>query len=247
MLVLAIETTGPNCSAALLDTGATGADRIRELRTDEVLNHLQTLTPMIKQLLEETGNDLRNVDRIAVSVGPGSFTGIRIGVTTARALAQVTGIRLIAVPTLFGFGFGELLQDPSRIVCPTFDARRHQVYAGAYSMEDGRAHRVVAGGPYMLDEFLGLLEEAGAMDNLLFVGDGLKPYAEMISEWTQNSGAGAEQALRFQRAYFVAQAAEYMLAHSDSFPRMTDLTHEELQPNYMRIPEAERKLKEKQK
>ena len=98
MFILAIETTGPRCSAALIDEKGI----VKELVSEGELKHLQSLTPMISRLMEGTSFD--EVSDIAVSAGPGSFTGIRIGVTTARALAQALSKPLISVSTLHAFG-----------------------------------------------------------------------------------------------------------------------------------------------
>jgi tRNA threonylcarbamoyladenosine biosynthesis protein TsaB len=126
-VLLAIETTGRMLSAAL----ACGDVRIIEKTSPEELNHLTGLVPMIGELLDEGGVRLSDLDAIAVSSGPGSFTGIRIGISAARAMAQVTGIPVIKVPTLETFVYGYEIGD---VVCPMLDARRGQVYAGAYRL-----------------------------------------------------------------------------------------------------------------
>jgi len=127
-VLLAIETTGRKLSAAL--ACGEGA-RIIEKKAPGELNHLTGLVPMIRELLDEAGARLSSLDAIAVSSGPGSFTGIRIGISAARAIAQVTGLPVIKVPTLETFVYG---CEPGEIVCPMLDARRGQVYAGAYRL-----------------------------------------------------------------------------------------------------------------
>lgn len=232
MLILAIETTGPNCSVALLDNDSV----ITEIQSEDVLNHLQTLTPMIEELMKMTGHNVKDMDRIAVSVGPGSFTGIRIGVSTARALSQVTGIKLTAVPTLFAFGCGE--RDGDKVICPVFDARRNQVYAGAYR----DCEEIVPGGPYMLD---GFLEKMEPYDDFYFIGDGLNPYEEAIKKWAADHDKKIETGLKYQTAGYVAEMAADMQKDPETFGNCLDMEYEQLEPNYMRMAEAERKLKEK--
>ena len=119
MKILGIETTGPYCSAAVLD-----GDDITERVSEEKLNHLRSLTPMIDELMRAGGYKLTDMDAIAVSAGPGSFTGIRIGVSTGRALNQVCKVPLISVPTLFAFGCSEYEANLKGTVCPLFNARR---------------------------------------------------------------------------------------------------------------------------
>lgn len=237
MRILAIETTGPVCSAAVLDDDG----QITEMKNTEKMNHLRSLAPMIKELTEKTGIPLKEFDRIAVSVGPGSFTGIRIGVSTARALSQLTGVSLTAVPTLPAFGLGECRSagDADLVCCPVFDARRSQVYAGAYrNMEE-----IVTGMPYMLDEFLEKLKGNG---KIRFAGDGVIRYGGLIKRWTDENGIRTEFSDTVQTAAYVAECALDM-EESGGFEDSCGLSYNELEPNYMRKPEAERRLEEKKK
>lgn len=132
MYILAIETTGPYCSAALIDENG----NVTEKSSGGTLNHLQNLIPMIKELLDDCKLQIDDMSAIAVSAGPGSFTGIRIGVSTARALCQAAGKPAIAVPTLKSFVYHMCGEGAARIkiAAPIFDARRNQVYGGAYVM-----------------------------------------------------------------------------------------------------------------
>jgi universal bacterial protein YeaZ len=155
---------------------------------------------MIGDVLQEAGTTLKDLAAIAVSEGPGSFTGVRIGVSTARGISQVLGTKLIAVPTLEAFGTYEssLIGDEKTLVCPVFDARRHQVYAaGCTGTEE-----TVKGGPYMIDEFLGMLS---GYDRISFVGDGVKNYGDIIRGWAETCGKSIEMDERTQHAAGVAQ------------------------------------------
>ena len=98
MHILAIETTGPYCSRVI-----NGDAEVVEITSEQTLSHLQSLTVMIGDVLQEAGTTLKDLAAIAVSEGPGSFTGVRIGVSTARGISQVLGTKLIAVPTLEAF------------------------------------------------------------------------------------------------------------------------------------------------
>ena len=126
MYILALETTGAHASVAIINEEGKIAEKV----SDSVLNHLQNLMPMTKELLDEQGLSIGDMTAIAASQGPGSFTGIRIGVSSARALAQVTGIETVAVPTLKAFAYNA--PDFDGLICPVFDARRSQVFAAAY-------------------------------------------------------------------------------------------------------------------
>jgi tRNA threonylcarbamoyladenosine biosynthesis protein TsaB len=101
MKILAIETTGPIASVALAD-GENGESPL-ERRSGEEMNHLRNLPGLIDGLLKDSQLSMSDIDRVAASIGPGSFTGIRIGISFARALAQVKSIKTIGVPTLESF------------------------------------------------------------------------------------------------------------------------------------------------
>ena len=166
MYILALETTGPYGSVAVIDHEGT----VLEKKSDSALNHLQNLMPMTRELLCENGLQLGDMTAIAASEGPGSFTGIRIGVSSARALAQVLNVKTIAVPTLKAFAYQ--VPDYKGLICPVFNARREQVYAGAYRLSDGAIEEVVEGAPYSIEDFLDKVNEHGRDQR--FFGDGTK-------------------------------------------------------------------------
>lgn len=237
MFILAIETTGPSCSAALINEKG----EVREVTTEGAMNHLQNLTPHISKLLSEAGVSMEDITDIAVSAGPGSFTGIRIGVSTARALSQVSGAKLIKVSTLEAFGLSEERgAEAGTIVCPIFNARRNQIYGAAYLDSE----EIVKAQPYDLDEFLGVLETLG-LNHILFVGDGVGAYGQAIDEWAEKAGVDVSFSVRNQRGEGVARLALKMKNNPDKYGKSIELLYNELEPEYMRMAEAERKLKEK--
>ncbi|MDR1571499.1 MAG: tRNA (adenosine(37)-N6)-threonylcarbamoyltransferase complex dimerization subunit type 1 TsaB [Clostridiales Family XIII bacterium] len=237
MLILAIETTGPAASVALAD----GAGPVRERLSDEGMGHLKNLVPMISGLLAECGHTLGDVGCIAVSEGPGSFTGIRIGVATARALAQAAGLPAIGVPTLEAFAYS--LPGYSGLVCPIFDARRGQVYSGLYSA--GAPETLIAGAAReaegLFGEIRGVAWETRPERDLLFFGDGAAMCAGMIESVGACCGIAARVAppeALMQRASSVARMAADMLKAGKA------KGFSELLPVYMRMAEAERRLAE---
>lgn len=228
MYILALETTGAHASVAIINEEG----KIFEKKSDSVLNHLQYLMPMTQDLLKEAALQIGDMTVIAASQGPGSFTGIRIGVSSARALAQVTGLKTIAVPTLKAFAYN--MPEFEGLICPVFDARRSQVYAGAYKWADGEIEEVIKGAAYSLDEFL----EKTAEHDLprMFFGDGIKAYRDKFS----NEEIAPEE-IRLQQASSVARLAK------DMYDKGMTCHYEDLKPDYMRKAEAERKLEEKSK
>lgn len=228
MYILALETTGAHASAAVINEEG----RLFQAHSEEVLNHLQSLMPMVRQLLRENGLEMKDLEAVAASQGPGSFTGIRIGVSSARALAQVLGIKTIGVPTLKAFAYN--MPEFDGLICPVFDARRSQVYAGAYRWKDGSIEEVVEGAPYSIEEFLEKVN--GADGHRKFFGDGTKVYSSYFKEEEL-----APENCRLQNAVSVAKLARDMKQDG------METGYEELKPNYMRKAEAERKLEEKRK
>lgn len=231
MRIIGIETTGPYCSAAMMTD-----DGIIEIKGEEKLSHLSGLTGMISKLLDGEGISAGDLDFVAVSCGPGSYTGIRIGVSTARAIGQAAGVPLIDVPTLpaFGTSVAEKAEE-GKTVCPLFNARRNQVYAGAYSGTD----ETVPAGAYMLDEFIGMLGDA---DDLIFIGDGVTAYRDQIEKLCAGKKIALDE--NTQSAAGVCRMAARMLADPEKFGSLTGLSPEEIKPRYMRMAEAEKNLRE---
>ncbi len=232
MYILALESTGHHASVALTDENGS----IEEILNPGRLNHLETMVPMIDELMKKCQLQLSDMTAIASSIGPGSFTGIRIGVTTARTLAQALDIGTIGVPTLNAFCYSQ--REFDGLICPVFDARRNQVYAGAFRWADGRIETVTDPGAYMIDEFLESLQEAGGRH--MFFGDGIRVYGERIFE-AEPEALLAPEPVRLQRASSVAAMA------LDIYNREGTQAYGSLLPLYMRKAEAERKLEERLK
>lgn len=241
MNILAIETTGAKASVAVINE----KEEVFMETSDQKMNHLQNLMPMADILLKKRGMSIGDIDYIAVSEGPGSFTGIRIGVSSARALAQALGRDTIGVPTLKSFLYH--VPEYRGIVCPIFDARRSQIYGGAYRWTgSGQSQEIIPGAAYDLQEFLELLAAAVKSDDeITFFGDGITQYREQITN-RQSSSLNvnirvlfADIDLRHQKASSVARMALDLY-------RAGEVKHlYDLKPVYMRKAEAERKLEEK--
>ena len=264
MNILAIETTGAEASVAIIDE----AGKITDAISHENLNHLSFLMPLIGEALEKASLKMSDIDVVAASEGPGSFTGIRIGVSSARALAQALNIPCIAVPTLKAFlynldengqRFKEVCGESKQTVfCPLFDARRSQVYGGAYAWSGTEAtsieeqiNEVVEGKAYMLSEILEHLAEGinsadvtATYRKVIFFGDGVDKYGEEIKNWAETSLKEdvtiefAEEVKRYQHAVSVAKLAKELSKDGRT------CHYNDLKPNYMRKAEAERKLEE---
>ena len=147
MRILAIESSSLVASVAIVEDGVTLAEYTANFK----MTHSQTLLPMIDSMVSLFDIDLSTIDAIAVSGGPGSFTGLRIGSATAKGLGLALDKPLIHVPTLDGTAYN--LYGAKGLICPIMDARRNQVYTGIYRFEQygaWRAARATQGWPWRL-------------------------------------------------------------------------------------------------
>ena len=228
MLILAFESSAKAASVALLRDGKL----ISQYTQCSGLTHSRTLLPMGEDMLKNAELTLGDVDLIAVAHGPGSFTGVRIGVSMVKGLAWAGDKPCVGVSTLEAMAWHGLAA--GGLVCPVMDARRSQVYNALFSIEDGRPVRLTEDRPISLEE---LAAELAANDWAPFlVGDG----AELTYRYLTEHGidcALAPENLRWQSAWGVAMAA------MDKEPGNAD----SLLPVYLRLSQAERERQERMK
>ena len=252
MYLLAIETTGAYASVALMKDGRI----VGRLQGRDRFSHLQNLIPQIDAVVKDHKLSLGDLDAIAVSRGPGSFTGIRIGVSTARALSQALKIPCVPVPTLEALAMNPLLSPEAEavdkteaadlqpggsdfadiLICPILDARRSQVYGGGYFLRSGLPVEKIKGGAYTIEEFL---SEAAAYHRILLLGDGSDACREKIQMLRPAGTETAPENIRYQQAVSVAKLGATL------FQEQGGCGYQELKPEYMRLAEAERKLAER--
>lgn len=174
MLILQIETATSVCSCALSLQGKTIA--IKEI--DQINVHIEKLTLLIESLLEEAGYAFKDLEAVAVSMGPGSYTGLRIGVSTAKGLCYALDLPLLAVNTLDAMAQGFMdqysEQGKEALICPMIDARRMEVYSAVYDCKLNQinpvAARIIDG-----DSFKGLIVGS---NTLVLFGDGAEKFTE---------------------------------------------------------------------
>ncbi|MEA4899771.1 MAG: tRNA (adenosine(37)-N6)-threonylcarbamoyltransferase complex dimerization subunit type 1 TsaB [Eubacteriales bacterium] len=223
MIVLAVDASGPVAGVGLMKDERVLYEAVADLgRT-----HSEALMPMVEAAMSAAGLEASEVDLFAAVAGPGSFTGVRIGVCAVQALSQATGkpcVRLNALEVLCEGQFGF-----EGAVCPILDARRGQVYAAAFRRAGGASERLMEDAALALDDFLDMLPESG---RLLFVGDGVQAHGARIA---QRLG---ERALIAPPAHArIMPSAACRLAQKQS-DRATDAA--QLRPIYLRAPQAER-------
>jgi tRNA threonylcarbamoyladenosine biosynthesis protein TsaB len=226
MLILAFESSAKAASAALVKDGKL----ISQYSQCSGLTHSRTLLPMAEDMLKNAEMKLSDVDLIAVAHGPGSFTGIRIGVSMVKGLAWAAEKPCVGVSTLEALAWHGVAC--GAYVCPVMDARRNQVYNAIFKIENGRPVRITEDRPIALSE---LAEEIRAIGAPMFlVGDG----AELTEKYLSEQGLActvAPENLRWQSAWGVAMAAmDKEAGDADS-----------LLPVYLRLSQAERERNER--
>lgn len=227
MKLLAIESAALVASAALSEDGAVSA----EITLNTKLTHSQTLLPIIDELFARTEWQPEDLDGIAVSAGPGSFTGLRIGAATAKALGLAWGKPLIAVPTLDAMAFS--LWGSRFLICPIMDARRAQVYTGLYRFEaDGTFKVLEKSAALSLEERLDGLRARG--ETVVFLGDGVPVFRKTIEGSLGGQALFAPSHVSRQRAAAVAALGAELLARGET------VTPAAFAPFYLRISQAER-------
>lgn len=175
MRVLAIESSSVTASAAILTDNTVTA----EYSTNFKQTHSQTLLPMIDSICTMTGTPVESIDLIAVSAGPGSFTGLRIGSATGKGIGLALGKPVVSVPTLEGLAMN--VSGTDRIVCPIMDARRGNVYAGIYrfNYNDGGNLEIIMNQSLLAaQEVMEKLNQLGRP--VVFAGDAVYMYRELI-------------------------------------------------------------------
>ena len=227
MLILALESSAKAASAALCRDGVL----IAQSQQCSGLTHSCTLLPMAEQMLKNTDTRLADVDAIAAARGPGSFTGVRIGVSTAKGLAWGAQKPAIGVSTLEAMAYHGLAAGEGALVCAAMDARRSQIYNALFTSEHGRLTRRTP------DRAIGLAELAEELRSeplpLVIVGDGAVLCEKALTEAGLPCRLAPPQ-LVMQNAMSVALCAED-LARAGKL-----VSAQELLPVYLRPPQAQR-------
>ena len=226
MKILALETSAKSASCAVTENGAVLAFAYQCTG----LTHSRTLMPMAADLLKNAELTPEDIDRIAIAAGPGSFTGLRIGIAAAKGLAWAADKPCCAVSTLEAMA--QNVRHMDGLIIGAMDARRAQIYNALFEAKDGELTRLCADRAIGLDELCGQLR--GDSRRKIVLGDGGK----LCFDYLTSHGIGctlASAQLLYQNAVGVALAAE----HGEAIPA------QELVPVYLRPAQAERLRNEK--
>ena len=231
MRILGIESSSLVASVAIVEDETTMAEYTVNFKK----THSQTLLPMIDEMVKLLEIDLSTVDAIAVSGGPGSFTGLRIGSATAKGLGLALHKPLIHVPTLDATAYN--LYGTEALICPIMDARRNQVYTGIYRFRE--SFEIVHGQVAMdIDELIGILNSIG--EPVIFLGDGVPVLRSRIEETLTVRALFAPAHVNRQRASAVAALGAVYFKEGKTETAM------EHKPDYLRKSQAEREREERE-
>ena len=214
MLILGISTSSNIASVAL----SKDAECIKELNINNNKTHSETLLPLINELLSETNIKLQDINLIACDNGPGSFTGIRIGISTVKAIAESLNIPVIAVSSLEGLAYNI---SSSECICSLIDARNNQVYCGLFDSN----HTLIEN--YLADDINTILPIINKNQNISFVGDGAVAHKDLLNI----SDFKSDNLLR---------AKNINLCAFDKFSKGEILNADSILPMYLRKSQAER-------
>lgn len=170
MKILAVDTSSKICAVAILED----SNAIDEIKLDNGKTHSENLMPILKEVLEKNNITLDKIDLIAVSVGPGSFTGIRIGIASIKSIAEVYKLPVASVTSLETLARNIETEDADTTIVSLIDAKNNQVYAGFFDNQYNLKEDEYA------DDINVILEKASKYNKFVFVGDGAKIHEELI-------------------------------------------------------------------
>lgn len=187
MRLLAIDTTTPFGSVAVLEK----AQLLGEVNIESPATHSERLLPAVDFLLRAFGWKITDIEAFALAVGPGSFTGIRVGMSTVKSFAYASRKPVAPVSTLEALGW-KLKQPQNRLLCPVLDAKKKEIYAALFQVHRGQLREVVSPGVFTPDQFFALLP---AHRIIHFIGTGVDVYREKIAGYFKDKARLSDRSL----------------------------------------------------
>ncbi len=227
MIILSLDSTSVTASVAISENGVILAENF----INNGLTHSQTLMPMVEKTLVDSNKNIKDVDLFAITNGPGSFTGVRIGIASVKGMADALNKDCFAVSTLEAIA--EPLKNKDVIACAVMDARCNQVYTAIF---DG-GKRICEDKAILIDE---LGEELKKYNKpIVFIGDGAELCYNKLCGILPNSQL-ADENIRYVHASSICRLAEEKVKNNEEL-----IDSEKLVPFYLRVPQAERELNNK--
>ncbi|KNF09622.1 tRNA threonylcarbamoyladenosine biosynthesis protein TsaB [Gottschalkia purinilytica] len=231
MKVLAIDTSSTVATVAIMDD----EKLIGEYTINDKMTHSQKLMPIIRDIMKASDLNIDEIDVFGVSKGPGSFTGLRIGIATIKSLAHSVEKDVVGISTLDALAFN--IPFSNGIIVPIMDARRERVFTGIYKWESGGLHIIRENMVIEVDELMKILKERP--ENIIFNGDGTLVYKDKIIKELGDKSIFAPKHANMARA---SSIAELTMAQAKEGKTESYLT---LVPNYLRESQAQRELDKK--
>ena len=222
MKLLALDTSSITATVALLDDDKL----IGEYTLNHKKNHSQKLMPMIEELLNSCSTKPKEIDVFAVSLGPGSFTGLRIGIATMAAMAQALDKEVVGVSTLEALAYN--LFNIKGLICPIIDAQRDLVYTALYRWIDGNMVEIMKQQVINIDGLIDILE--GKSEKIFFIGDALEKFDRDLKAGLAQQFAVPPSKFLIPSAFSVAEVAKIKIKENITM---------DIVPIYMRKSEAE--------
>ena len=225
MKILSVDSSSVSASVAITENGVTLAENF----INNGLTHSQTLMPMVEKTLNDANVSVKDVDLFAIANGPGSFTGVRIGIASVKGMADALGKKCVAVSTLEAIA--EPLKNEDCIACAVMDARCNQVYTAIF--ESGKR---------LCEDNAVLIEELGTVlknynKKVVFIGDGSVLCYEKLKDVVTDVEI-ADENIRYVHGSSIGRLAEDKIKNGES-----PIDSAKLVPFYLRLPQAERELK----
>jgi len=225
MIILAVDTTTFAGSVALLEK----TKLLAEVNIDSPSTYSERLLPAVEFILKTNGMDIKDMDGFALAAGPGSFTGIRIGLSTVKSFSYASGKPVAAVSTLKALAW-KLRHPQNHLLCPLLDAKKGEIYAALFESRGGKLKEIVPQGAYSPDRFFTLLPSNRI---IFFTGNGIGTYRDKIFQYFKDKA-------RFShRSPFIA--FEIGLLGSELLRKKKGVSAQELKPIYFRKSQAEEK------
>jgi len=232
MRILGIESAGKVASVALVEDGVVLCD----FTINGKYTHSKTIMPMLEALKTIMDVDLSTIDGVAVSSGPGSYTGLRIGASTAKALAQVWQVPIVGISTLESMANN--IGETDKLICPMLDARRQHAFCAAYKYESGKLINVLPIDLRSVEDFINDLK--GLDREMLFFGDGWLNHQGLVAQF-----APSDKVVEARAIDALPKASSLALLGEVKFKAGLTESYLDHQPNYYRVTQAERELQDK--
>lgn len=233
MRILAIDSSSMVATVAITTDGILNA----EYTINHKKTHSQTLLPMIAEIVKMIEIDMDSIDAVAITGGPGSYTGLRIGSATAKGIGLALNKPIINVPTMDALAYN--LYSSQYVICPIMDARRGQVYTGIYKFEETEMITIKPQCIMMIDELIKELDTI--KESVMFLGDGVDVHKQLIDDIMDTKHYYAPASMNRHKASTLGTIAEIYYKNGKTE------TAKEHKPEYLRLSQAERELKAKMK